>query len=437
MLRLRRGAVAAVAATVASATLLSGCTPFSADASDSEPITVMTWAPQETQATNMPGMPAMAEAYARWVNSRGGIGGHPLRVLTCNEQNETVQAAHCASRAAQAGAVAVVGSYSQHGRSFMSSLEGSGIPYIGGYGIADEEFTSPLSYPVNGGMPALVAGNGRQLSAGGCERLSMVRPDTTAGDQLPPLLNTGLADGDAPSATDIRAPEGASDYTPHARKALESAGAGRDALLAGSDSGGCVTAVLGGRTDTFFDSFRRLQQDGPKVRTASVLGSVKQSSVDRSGGRKSPLEGAYATGWYPAAHDPRWEPLKDVVQEHAFGDNRVDPEDPGVQTTWIAYRVLQHVLESIIARDGGGDDETSPVTAKSVRRELDQGKPVDTGGLTPKLSWNLDNMLAARDFPRIVNTKVTYQRVRDGRLTAVRKGFVDIAKTLEGEPSGS
>lgn len=35
----------------------------------------MTWAPEDTKATNMPGMPAMAQAYARWVNSRGGIRG--------------------------------------------------------------------------------------------------------------------------------------------------------------------------------------------------------------------------------------------------------------------------------------------------------------------------------------------------------------------------
>lgn len=427
----RRRVTAAVAATAASATLLSSCSLLgNADAAANEPITVMTWAPQDTQATNMPGMPAMAEAYARWVNSRGGIGGHPLKVLTCNDHNETVQAARCASRAADEGAVAVVGSYSQHGRAFMSSLEASGIPFIGGYGIADEEFTSPLSYPVNGGMPALLAGNGRQLSAGGCQQLSLVRSDTTAGDQLPPLFNTGLKDGGSPEATDIRAPEGATDYTRQAKQALKAAGAEGDGAAYGEDTGGCVSAVLGGRTDTFFDSFRRLQENGAEVRTASVLGSVRQSLVDRSGGRESPLEGAYATGWYPAADDPRWDPMKRVISEHAFGDNRIDSADPGVQTTWIAYTALRHVLESVLER-GGEDYE---ITAKSVRKALDGGRPVDTGGLTPKLSWNFDNMLAARDFPRIVNTNVTYQRVRDGRLTAVREGFVDVAETLEGEP---
>ncbi|HWM35626.1 MAG TPA: ABC transporter substrate-binding protein [Streptomyces sp.] len=429
----RRPALFSTAASAtACAVLLSGCglMPGSAKADD-DPITVMTWAPEGTKATNMPGMPAMAQAYARWINAEGGINGRPLRVLTCNDHNDTLGAARCASRATREGVVAVVGSYSQHGRSFMSALERAGIPYIGGYGVANQEFSSPLSYPVNGGLPALIAGNGRQLAAGGCSQVSLVRPDTTAGDQLPSLINAGLAAGDAGPVTDIRAPEDASAYSRQALKVLDSANAssglsGSPQQLADgqvSASGPCVTAVLGGRTDTFFDSFRRLQKDSPNVRTSSVLGSLRQSLVDRSGGRKSPLEGAYATGWYPAAGDARWNPMKKVISEHAFGDNRVDGSDPGVQTTWIAYTVLHKVLKSL-------DDKE--VTAKSVRRELDGGDPVGTGGLTPKLNWGYENMLAARDFPRIVNAMVTYQRVRGGRLTAVHDGFVNVEKTLEG-----
>ncbi|WP_314175825.1 ABC transporter substrate-binding protein [Streptomyces winkii] len=434
--RRRPALLTAVLSFTACTALLSGCgvVPGTAEADD-DTVTVMTWAPQGTEATNMPGMPAMAQAYARWVNAKGGINGRRLRVLTCNDHNDTVQAARCAGRARKANVAAVVGSYSQHGRSFMPALESAGIPYIGGYGVADQEFTSPYSYPVNGGLPALIAGNGRQLAAGDCSHVSLVRPDTTVGDQLPRLINAGLADGDAGPVTDVRAPEDASSYSRQAHKAMTSADinggeqTGTLGLQRTKANGPCVTAVLGGRTDTFFDSFRQLQKNSPNVRTASVLGSVRQSLVDQSGGPQSPLEGAFATGWYPADGDARWKPMKHVIDEHAFGDNRVDSSDPGVQTTWIAYTVLHQVLKSM--------GENEEVNAKSVRRALDQGDPVDTGGLTPKLNWNYDNMLAARDFPRIVNTTVTYQRVRNGRLTMVHDGFVDVQKTLENGSSES
>ena len=39
------------------------------------------------------------------------------------------------------------------------------------------------------------------------------------------------------------------------------------------------------------------------MRTASVLGSVDQSLIDAHRRRAGPFEGAYVTGWYPAASD--------------------------------------------------------------------------------------------------------------------------------------
>lgn len=418
-------------AMAACASLLTACAASSGAGPTKDPIKVMTWAPEGTRATNAPGMPAMAQAYARWVNSRGGLDGHELKVLTCNEHNSTIGAGRCARRAIAEKVVAVVGSYSQHGRSFMSSLETAGIPYIGGYGFTDEEFTSPLSYPVNGGIAALLAGNGRQL-AHDCRQVSLVRPDTIAGDAMPSLLDAGLKEGADSSAHDIRAPEDATEYTGQAERALEQAGASPRlygmAKYGGTADGACVTAALGDRTDTFFDSFRRVQEDLPKAKIASILGSVQQSLVTRTGGASSPLEGAHVTGWYPPADDPRWAQMRQVITKHAFGDNRIDPADPAVQTTWIAYTVLKAAVDSL----DGGD-----VTAYAVRRALDSGPGdgVDTGGLTPKLSWRYEDMLAVQGFPRLTNAMVTYQVVRDGRLVSSRDGFVNVRKTLESIPA--
>ncbi len=402
---------AAGALALVMASLLTGCGALpGATGGSREPLTVMTWAPDSTKATNMPGMPAMAEAYGRWINEQGGINGHELRVLTCNEGNSAAGAAACAREAVREGAVAVVGSYSQHGRAFMAILEAANIPYIGGYGLSDEEFTSHLSYPVNGGQIALLAGNGMQL-ADSCERVSLVRPDTVAGDALPPLLNSGLAQGSHQRAIDIPAADDAGEYAAVAHRSRSRAG----------EEGGCVTAALGERTAHFFDSFRRLPSDGRQVRVSSVLGSVDQLLVDRTGGASGPFEGAYITGWYPDAGDPRWDPMKQVIQQHAFGDNRIDPADAGVQTTWIAYTVLRKAVEAL------GDED---VTAGRVVLALDRGLRVDTGGLTPDLRWRYEDMLGTPGYPRIVNPEVTFQVVRRGRLVAQKSGFVDVGRTL-------
>ncbi|AXG79530.1 ABC transporter substrate-binding protein [Streptomyces paludis] len=392
--------------------LVAGCgaLPGGSDG-DRAPVTVMTWAPSGTDATNRPGMPAMAQAYARYVNAAGGIDGHELRVLTCNERNDPAHAADCARRAVKANAVAVVGSYSQHGREFMAPLEAAAIPYLGGYGIAAEEFTSFMSYPVNGGQATLLAGNGRQL-ARDCAGTALVRPDTTTGDDFADLLDSGLATGRRARAADIRAPESATAYAGAAEQARGRAG-----------DGGCVTAVLGDRTETFFDSYRRVPADGRTIRVSSVLGSVGQSLIDRTGGKNGPFEGAYFTGWYPPASDPAWQPMREVIEKYAFGDDDIDPADPGAQTTWIAYTALSSVIESL---------RTDKITAGSLTNALDHGAEVDTGGLTPPLRWRYEDMLGTPGFPRIVNGDVTFQVVRKGRLVAQRKGFVNVADFLGG-----
>ncbi|MET8168601.1 ABC transporter substrate-binding protein [Streptomyces sp. NPDC005329] len=409
---LSAGALAACASLAVSCGVVPGVSGGSGD----DPIVVMTWAPEETSATNKPGMPAFAVAYARWINANGGLNGRKLKVLTCNDHNDTVSAAACARRAVKEHAVAVVGSYSQHSDAFFPHLEGAGIPYIGGYGVTNAEFTSPLSYPVNGGQPSLLAGLGKELGTT-CGPVSLVRPDTIAGDALPPMLNAGLTAGGHDKAEDQRAPEDATEYATQAEAALDNA-TGDSA----ADPKGCVVTALGDRTATFMDSFRRTREDHPGIRTGTVLGSVDQTVINAAGAASGPFEGAYVTGWYPVSSDPAWAPMKKVISEEAFSDTRIDPTDTGVQTTWIAYTVFRQAVESL---DGG------EVSADSVRGALDDGLKVTTGGLTPTLRWEFTDQLASIGFPRLVNAEVTLQAVRKGRLVAAKKGFVDVTKTLE------
>jgi ABC-type branched-subunit amino acid transport system substrate-binding protein len=411
--RLLRRAVATAAPVVLLATAACGVVPGSAGGSR-DPITVMTWAPQDTGATNMPGMPAIAEVFAKDVNAHGGINGRKLRVITCNERNQPARAAACAQQAVDAEAVAVVGSYSQFGGQFMPVLESAGIPYIGGYGLTTQEFTSAISYPVNGGTPTLLAGNGRELAGRGCDRISLVRPDTASGDLLPYYLDSGLRASHHPKAVDIRSPEDATDYTLQAQRAI------------GADlPGNCVITALGDHTATFIDSYQRL--GARNTRLGSVLGSVRQSLVDSTGGYSSPLEGIYATGWYPPQSDPRWEPMRQAVRAYGFSDQRIDTTDPGDQTTWIAYTVLKQVARTVPA---------DHLDAGTLRRALDRDRGVSTSGLTPKLNWRDEDALPLSDNVRIVNTAVTFQVVRNGQLVALRKGFVDVRHELEGRPGG-
>jgi hypothetical protein len=180
--------------------------------------------------------------------------------------------------------------------------------------------------------------------------------------------------------------------------------------------------VLGDHTSTFFDSLRRTGDSQPNVRLSSVVGSVQQSTVDSSGGRQSPLEGTYITDWYPPASDPKWDEMKSAVAKYAFGDNRIDVGDPGAQTTWIAYAVLAKVLRAM-------DPDITP-TRENVQRALDHTTHLSTGGLTPDLGWTDADMKSVPEHARMVNTEVSYQVIKNGRIVAARPGFIDLTATL-------
>ncbi|MGF1425194.1 ABC transporter substrate-binding protein [Kitasatospora sp. LaBMicrA B282] len=410
----RRGAALAAAAALLPVLLgTAGCGGSAgADSSDAT-LTVMTWAPSGTGSTDRPGMTALATAIGDQVNATGGATGHHLRVLTCNEHNTADGATACAQQAVDAGAVAVIGSYSQYGDAFMPLLAAQGIPYIGGYGLSSPEFTSPVSYPVAGGTPALIAGSGRQLVAAGCRTVALIRPDTPAGDGLVGELAAALAP-EGLKLTDIRAKETSTDYTAQARQAI------------GTDQpGNCITAALSPTpTLNLLDALRR--QPRQNTRLASVIGSFQQSVVDSTGGDSGPLAGAYATGWYPPEASKVWAPLRAVINSTAAaGLTSIDDSDPGVETTWVAYQVFLQAVQRL-----GG----KPVTAKALRNELESGTAIDTGGVTPPLSWALTDMLASADAPRLVNTSVTFQQVVNGRLAEPQPGFVDVRWVLTGGP---
>jgi hypothetical protein len=304
----------------------------------------------------------------------------------------------------------------------MPVLEAAGIPYLGGYGLSAPEYTSPLSYPVAGGVPALVAGSGRQLVQAGCKNVALIRPDTPAGDTMVGFLAGALAPAGI-KPTDIKVPEKSTDYTTAARLAV---GADRP--------GNCVTAALSPvPTQNLLDSYRRLNHTN--TRLASVIGSVQQSVVDSTGGDAGPLSGAYATSWYPPEASKVWDPLRATLRAHETTDGTVDVSDPGVQTTWVAYQVFLDAVQKLTDAAHGN----KPVTAKALRDELDSGDTIDTGGATPPLSWGLTSMLASADTPRLVNTWVTFQQVQAGRLGEQQPGFVDVRWVLTGgkPPAGS
>ncbi|GAA1264561.1 ABC transporter substrate-binding protein [Kitasatospora nipponensis] len=400
----RPGSAIATIALLPALLATSGCGD-SASAAGAD-YAVMTWSPSGTGAFDRSGVTALAEVIGKDVNAKGGLNGHHLRVITCNEHNTVDGGNACVRQAVDNKVIAVIGSYSLNSDSLLPGLEAAKIPYIGGYGLSGAEFSSPLSYPVAGGTPSLIAGNGRQLVAAGCRTIALVRPDTEAGDTLTGYLGSALRP-DGVKLVDVKVSEKAPDYGDAARKAL------------GDDRPGtCASLALAPeQTAKLLDAYRKL---APKhTLLGAEIGSVPQSVVGPQGGGDGPLNNAYVTGWYPPTASRAWDALRVMLGS----DNRVDPSDLAVQTTWVAYQVFLQAAERLRAAG-------TPLTSKSLRDQLDSEDSLDTGGVTPRLSWS--EMLPSGDSPRLVNTWVTYQQVKGGQLVEQQSGFLDMRWVLTG-----
>ncbi|MCC9311789.1 ABC transporter substrate-binding protein [Kitasatospora sp. RB6PN24] len=381
----------------------TGCGSSTGDAESD--YAVMTWAPSGTGASDRPGVTALADLIGRAVNSKGGLNGHHLKVLTCNEHNTADGGNACVHQAVQQKVIAVIGSYSLNSDALLSGLEAAKIPYIGGYGLTSAEFTSPLSYPVAGGTPALVIGNGRQLIAAGCRTVALVRPDTMAGDALTGYL-AGALKPEGGQVVDVRVNETTPDYAAAARKAL-----GDDRV------GNCVSDTLApGQSAGFLDAYRRL--NAKHTQLGAVIGSVPQSALGPNGAADGVLDNAYVTSWYPPTSGPAWDALRSTV-----GGNPIDVSDPAVQTTWVAYRVFLAAADRL-------HEAGKPMTSLSLREELESGDSLDTGGVTPQLSWS--ETLPSAESPRLVNTWVTFQQVKAGQLVEQQSGYLDMRWAFTG-----
>jgi ABC-type branched-subunit amino acid transport system substrate-binding protein len=369
------------------------------------PVKVMVWNPEDTQGSAQPGVRLTAQAYEKWINAHGGVKGGPLKLLTCNEKNDPDEAEKCAQQAVAEKVVAVVGSYSLAGDRYMPILQKAGIPYLGGTGVSAAEFSNPLSFPVNGGTPVVFAAHGRQLVQEGCKKISGVRYDLAAAAIVSQFLTLGATSAGGAAPKDLKVPVTATDLAPQVAAATK-----------GSD---CVSVILGTHSDLFVKAY---VQSGAKTKLGSVVGNLTPDLAQSTGGSGSPLEGAAITGYYPPTSDAVW---KDFVSAAKGMD--IDTSNGANETTWVAFKVFTEAVKKL-----------SVVSSKALVQELDTTSGIDTGGLTPPLTWKASTALPIKGLGRIHNTTATELTIRDGNIEWARKGstFVDVRKVLTAMSAG-
>jgi branched-chain amino acid transport system substrate-binding protein len=94
----------------------------------------------------------MAVAYANAY--RGGLAGHPIDLVICENQSTPAGAQACANQMVQDHVAAIVVPFTGQGAAEVPTLTKAGIPYITLSGASTQELTTPGAFDLTGGYPA-------------------------------------------------------------------------------------------------------------------------------------------------------------------------------------------------------------------------------------------------------------------------------------------
>lgn len=368
-------------------------------------IKVMTWAPLETQLTNYPAITESAKAWGQYINEQGGINGHKVEVITCDEGGDPTKATNCARQAIQEKVTAVVGSFGYTGDATIPLLKGANIAWFGGCcPNSPTEYTSDNAFILGNG-PAWSAAVTDKAAEDGAKKIAYVGCD---GCQiyLPPMENTLKARG-MEFHREVTIPAQAQDYSPQAAEALAD---GTDAviLVAGED-----------QDKAFMAAYRQFGS------TAKIYGPQGNLTEEVAASFKKELTGAVTGNSYADISDPVWDDYRASLEKYNA------PTDINYNTlaglgTWAAYTAFAEIVSGM---DG---DIDSASFMDAVRR----ASSVDTGGMTATVDFTQPWTDGLDGYQNLVNRSASFSEFdENGKLVADDTGFKDYTNQMLGQPS--
>jgi branched-chain amino acid transport system substrate-binding protein len=114
-----------------------------------------------------------AVAAADYANAElGGIGGHPIQVIRCAENEDVASATACANEMVQDNVAAVDIGTTGLGNTIVPIITKAGIPYVSATGSSSDELTTPGTFMWTGGFPADLGGMAKYAAQHGYKKVT-------------------------------------------------------------------------------------------------------------------------------------------------------------------------------------------------------------------------------------------------------------------------
>jgi ABC-type branched-subunit amino acid transport system substrate-binding protein len=375
------------------------------EAPSGDPIKVMTVTTLNAAGPTYENIANTANAYADYINARGGIAGRPLEVTVCDEQFDPAVATTCARQAVDEGMVSIVGSFTFFAESIVPVIAESSITWFGACcPITPSELTSPYSFNI-GNQPMYAVGAVKKAVDDGCESINAVIID---GAQIfvPPMENAIAALGKSFGEVIILPPT-AQDYSAEVAQATTDAD--------------CVISII---SETPFITWNTAwAQSGTEAQQYGPQGNLNQISA---AGNEEATDGNIIVGMYPDISTEPWAEYRVALDEAGLDTEELDYNSLGGMGTWAAFVGFTQIAETI-----EGD-----ITAESFYEAASTTSELDLNGMVPVLDFTQEWTDGLEGYNRLFNRSVVYSTLDNGKVVPLTTEFEDVSDLAVGKAPG-
>lgn len=359
-----------------------------------ETLKIMAFGTYESQNLNLDQARAGVVAHVKVLNEAGGVAGHPIEVIVCNDNFDPNEAASCARRAVDEGVVALVGPASGYASTALPVLEQAQIPYLNGTGAGGViELTSPVSFPLHGGSQAQLMGAGSALVDEGAATIGIIVADADQAREVATNIQEAIELGGGGEAPMTNAPLGAPDYSAVAASALD------------GDPDGIVIAHVPADTPKIVQALRQAGYDGM---IATSTGILTQVGIDAIG---EAAEGILLLDRGQLATDDSIPEIADYLSGMGAHESKA-LIDAASLNGWAAVSFFAELVE----RTEG------EITGSALIDTIHSlSEPIETGAFPP-YSGPVDPPPVA-EFPQVASFEANLVQVKDGKIVSY-KGFI-------------
>jgi branched-chain amino acid transport system substrate-binding protein len=390
----KRGSMIALGAGALAALLTLSACSSSGGSTGSAPsgsaITIFQTNSFSGQVADQPQTKTGAQAAVAEINANGGINGHLLKLVTCDNAGNPNQTNTCATQAESVGASAIVGS-AVFFPAAWSILNKEQIPYLFGESLTPDEDKSSISFPLSGQL-GWYYGIAAYLKKLGVKHPALIRCEIDACAYGGTLIDQAYKlDGMDPGKT-VVAPLATTDYSSFAASAM---------------AGGTDAVIVTGTEATAVPEATALRQQGFTGKIISVSADINQDAVSQLG---SAGDGLYVVGLIqaPTTSGPQ-------ISEFTKYMDQVDSsakKDELALSTWASVQLFAKVASGLPTVNAS-TVLAALTSAKVGQYEVGVTAPVP-GAATSPLS----------DYPRLAfSPTVTYNQIQDNTIKQTISGF--------------